>query len=188
MLSVTTWTVSFVGRQWVTRCYLKSCCGCRVYAFLISVFLLMLDFSPCLYVCWKGWVTFFALCILIFTVHSHWPTESCWIEFLPWHHMLWHMFEISVGCYKILKVMDLSKKGQVDSACHVGYRGSRSVAPIILNRCSRGRCVVTFTFPATLPLGEKSPCAHWMGGCVGSKDDLEILEKRNLLLLPGFEP
>jgi len=25
--------------------------------------------------------------------------------------MLWHMFEISGACYKILQVLDLSKKG-----------------------------------------------------------------------------
>jgi hypothetical protein len=56
------------------------------------------------------------------------------------------------------------------------------VASLILN------LGVRWYFQPLCTLGERSPIAHWMGGCVALRAKLGILEKRNTLPLPGFEP
>jgi hypothetical protein len=38
-----------------------------------------------------------------------------------------------------------------------------------------------------LPPGERTPCFHWIGVCVGSSAGLNDVEKRILLTLPGLE-
>jgi hypothetical protein len=45
--------------------------------------------------------------------------------------------------------------------------------------------VVTGQIHALAPL---TPYTHWIGGCMGSRDDLDAMEKRKILPLPEAEP
>jgi hypothetical protein len=45
-----------------------------------------------------------------------------------------------------------------------------------------------FHAPAALPTGETAPGTHWLGGWVGPIADLDVMEKRKILPLPGIEP
>jgi hypothetical protein len=44
-----------------------------------------------------------------------------------------------------------------------------------------------FHAPAALPFGERAPGTHWIGGWVDLRADLDDLEKRKFLTLPGLE-
>jgi hypothetical protein len=41
--------------------------------------------------------------------------------------------------------------------------------------------------PAALPPGERAPGTHWIGGWVDPRADLDDVEKKKFLALPGFE-
>jgi hypothetical protein len=34
----------------------------------------------------------------------------------------------------------------------------------------------------------KSPATHWIGGWMGPRTNLDVVEKRNILPLPGIQP
>jgi hypothetical protein len=42
--------------------------------------------------------------------------------------------------------------------------------------------------PDRLTPGERAPGTHWIGGWVGPRTGLDIVEKRNILLLPAIQP
>jgi hypothetical protein len=67
------------------------------------------------------------------------------------------------------------------------YKGSRSIALLIHNFDIRWRWVVNFTFLVAL-LPRKNPGTHWIGGCVGPRVVLDVVEKKNVLPLPGSNP
>jgi hypothetical protein len=39
-----------------------------------------------------------------------------------------------------------------------------------------------------LPPRETAPGTHWIGGWVGPKTGLDVVDKRNILPLPGIQP
>jgi hypothetical protein len=45
-----------------------------------------------------------------------------------------------------------------------------------------------FHDPAALAPWEIAHGTHWIGRWVGPRAGLDVVEKRNILLLPGFEP
>jgi hypothetical protein len=169
---VTTWTVSCVGRQCVTSCYLKSCSGCWVYAF----------FGRCIFVNVRFLFSMFE-CVFVKRYESHFLScvfyFSQYIHIYELIHVEWNFFHDTTCCGVCLKfllhVTRYSKSRtwvrKVKLTLHVmkAYRGSKSVAALILNLGTRW-WVVIFTFQ---PL-----CAL----------ELAILEKTNLLPLPRFEP
>jgi hypothetical protein len=42
--------------------------------------------------------------------------------------------------------------------------------------------------PSRFTPGQRAPGTHWMGGWVGHRTDLESVEKRKVMPLPGIEP
>jgi hypothetical protein len=66
--------------------------------------------------------------------------------------------------------------------------GSGCIDPHFLDLGTIWRWVVNFTpRPLYLPPGERSPSTHWMGGWVDLRDDLDDLETRKFLAIPGLE-
>jgi hypothetical protein len=53
---------------------------------------------------------------------------------------------------------------------------------------TRWRWVVSFKPWHLYPRELKPPSTHWLGDWVGNIADLDAVEKRKVLLLPGFEP
>ena len=67
------------------------------------------------------------------------------------------------------------------------YKGSRGIALLIDNFDIRWRWVVNFTFLVALP-PRKNPGTHWIGGCVGPRVGLDVVEKKKCLTPTGIEP
>jgi hypothetical protein len=42
--------------------------------------------------------------------------------------------------------------------------------------------------PAALPRGERTRGTHWIGDWMDPRADLDVVEKRKILLVPGIEP
>jgi hypothetical protein len=67
------------------------------------------------------------------------------------------------------------------------YRGSRSIALLILNLSTRWKWMVNFTHQL-LYSWEGTPNIHWLEDWMSPIAAVDIMEKKNLLPLPGFEP
>ena len=62
---------------------------------------------------------------------------------------------------------------------HEGVYGSRRRAPFILKLGARLRWAINFT-PRSIYPTERSPSTHHIGGWVGSRNDLQALEKKEI--------
>jgi hypothetical protein len=77
-------------------------------------------------------------------------------------------------------------KVKVSLSTDEGIWGNGGTTQLIFNLGSRCRQVVSFT---PRPLNYvKTSYVHWIEGWVVSRAGLDALEKREMLLLPGFEP
>jgi hypothetical protein len=61
---------------------------------------------------------------------------------------------------------------------YAGVWGSGCIAPSILNLSTGWRPGVSFLPRRLYPRGEK-PGAHWIGGCVGPRSDMDVVAKRS---------
>jgi len=62
------------------------------------------------------------------------------------------------------------------------YRGSRGIAPLILNLCTKWWWAVSFV-PHLLPPGRDPPSLYCIGGCMCPGPGLGVLAKGNSFLL-----
>jgi hypothetical protein len=69
---------------------------------------------------------------------------------------------------------------------HEGVRGSECIDPHFLDLGTSWRLVVSFT-PLPLYPRERAPGTHLIGGWVEPRADVDNVEKRKFLILPGLE-
>jgi len=62
------------------------------------------------------------------------------------------------------------------------YRGSRGIAPVIFELSTRLKCISHFISRG------KSSSTCWVGGWVGLRVSLDILQKRKSVVVTGFAP
>jgi hypothetical protein len=68
-----------------------------------------------------------------------------------------------------------------------GVWGSESIDPHFLDLGTRWRWAVSFTPWSLYPRG-RAPGTHWIGGWVDPRAELDDVEKKKFLTLPGLQP
>jgi hypothetical protein len=66
------------------------------------------------------------------------------------------------------------------------YKGSRDIAPLILNLGTRWRLSAQLHALVLLPMG-RNPSTHGIGGWVGPRDSLEVLKREKFLAHAGIQ-